>query len=43
MTPVYDPALCRKLDSILTGELDGSPEGKRRWILTADGRYDPDA
>ena len=43
MAPVYDPALCRKLDAILTGELDGKPEGKRRWLLTADGRYDPDA
>ena len=43
MAPVYDPVLCRKLDAILTAELDGKPEGTRRWILTADGRYDSDA
>lgn len=42
VTPVYDPSLRQKLDAILKEELEGSPETKRRWILTADGRYEAD-
>jgi polyphosphate kinase len=42
VAPVYDPALRQKLDAILKEELEGSSEHKRRWILTADGRYEAD-
>jgi len=42
VTPVYDPRLRQTLDAILKEELEGSPQAKRRWILTADGRYEID-
>jgi polyphosphate kinase len=42
VTPVYDPALRQRLDAILKDDLEGSSETKRRWILTADGRYEAD-
>jgi polyphosphate kinase len=42
VTPVYGPALRQKLDAILQEELEGNSEHKRRWMLTADGRYEAD-
>ena len=42
VTPVYDAALRHNLDAILKEELEGSLEEKRRWILSADGRYEAD-
>jgi polyphosphate kinase len=42
VAPVHDPALREKLDAILQEELEGSSEHKRRWMLTADGRYEAD-
>ena len=42
VTPVSDSTARQTLDAILTDELEGDLETKRRWILTADGRYEAD-